>query len=240
MQIIRSIKEMILKKVYGHNYSSDSFIAYLREKGVSVGEGTRFYVPKTNVIDISRPYLLTIGNYVRVTEGVKILTHGYDWSVIKRKNGIMYGSAGKVTLGNNVFIGMNSIILKDVNIADNVIIGAGSVVTKDCSVAGVYAGNPARMLMSLDEYIEKKEERMYLEAKTVAKAYYSRYKSIPEKDIFDEFLFLWEDSIDSLSEKFIRQLKTNGNYAESISAYKNKNKKFESFESFIKSIDFED
>lgn len=63
-----------------------------------------------------------------------------------------------VKIGNNVFIGMNTIILKGVNIGSNVIIGAGSVVTKDIPDNVVAAGNPCRPIMTIDEYREKKEE----------------------------------------------------------------------------------
>lgn len=60
---------------------------------------------------------------------MKILTHGYDWSVLKGKYGEVLGSAGKVTIGDNCFIGMNTVILKGTSIGKNTIIGAGSVVT---------------------------------------------------------------------------------------------------------------
>ncbi|WP_084446333.1 DapH/DapD/GlmU-related protein [Desulfosarcina sp. BuS5] len=46
-------------------------------------------------------------------------------------------------MGNNVFIGVNSVVLPNVTICDNSIVGAGSVVTKDISPGIVVAGNPA-------------------------------------------------------------------------------------------------
>lgn len=106
-----------------------SYIPYLRSKGMRIGEGTKLFAnPKNVFIDPTRPWLIDIGKDVQITNGVKILTHGYDWSVIKGKYGEVLGSAGKVTIGNNCFIGMNSIILKGSTIGDNVIIGAGSIV----------------------------------------------------------------------------------------------------------------
>ena len=51
-------------------------------------------------------------------------------------------------IGNRVSIGTNSTVLP-VTICDGVVIGAGSVVTKDITVAGIYAGNPARLLRKL-------------------------------------------------------------------------------------------
>lgn len=54
----------------------------------------------------------------------------------------MLGASGVVEIGDNVFIGMNTIIERNVKIGNNVVIGAGSVVTKDCEPNSVYAGAP--------------------------------------------------------------------------------------------------
>lgn len=61
---------------------------------------------------------------------------------------------GKIKIGNNVFIGTKSVILKNLEIGDNSVIGAGSVVTKSIPANVIAAGNPAVVLKSL---IEKKE-----------------------------------------------------------------------------------
>ena len=60
-------------------------------------------------------------------------------------------------IGNNVFIGVNAVITRGVTIGNNVIIGAGSVVVKDCQANSVYAGNPAKRIMSLDAFYEKRK-----------------------------------------------------------------------------------
>lgn len=62
---------------------------------------------------------------------------------------------GKIRVGNNVFIGANSMILHGVTIGNNVIIGAGSIVTKDIPDDVVAVGVPARVIKSLDEYKTK-------------------------------------------------------------------------------------
>lgn len=109
--------------------NAETYVRWLRDQGVRIGEGTKIFANPRNVfIDPTRPWLIKIGNDVQITSGVKILTHGYDWSVIKGSSGEVLGSAGKVTIGNNCFIGMNSVILKGASIGDNVIIGAGSIV----------------------------------------------------------------------------------------------------------------
>ena len=61
----------------------------------------------------------------------------------------------KIRIGNNVFIGANVTILPGTTIGNNCIIGAGSVVKGICEDNYVYAGNPARKIISIDEYIKK-------------------------------------------------------------------------------------
>ena len=50
------------------------------------------------------------------------------------------------TIGNNVTLGANVIIIGDISVGDNVVIGAGAVVTKDVPSNSVVAGNPAKVL----------------------------------------------------------------------------------------------
>ena len=60
-----------------------------------------------------------------------------------------------ISIGNNVFVGANSIILYDVNIGNNVIIGAGSFVNKDIPDGTVAAGVPCRVIGRFEDYKEK-------------------------------------------------------------------------------------
>ena len=106
--------------------NSSAFVAHLRKTGVTVGEDVIFHSPRTTFVDPTRPYLIRIGSHVRITHGVTILTHGYDWFVLRNLRRRAYGSAGEVTIGNNVFIGMNALLLKGVSIGDNTIVAAGS------------------------------------------------------------------------------------------------------------------
>ena len=65
---------------------------------------------------------------------------------------------GRVTIGDNVYIGLNSTVLCNNKIGNNVIIGAGSIVTTDIPDNSVYAGNPAKYICSYDEYMNKNRE----------------------------------------------------------------------------------
>ncbi len=158
--ILNIFRKFILRVIYGSRSNNDLFIKFLNNIGVYVGEGTVFYEPTTNIIDVQNPKLLSFGKNVRITSGVKILTHDYSWSVLAGVYGECLGGVAPVKIGNNVFIGIDSIVTAGVTIGDNVIIGAGSVVTKDCESDSVYAGVPAKKIMTLDEYYLKKKSNV--------------------------------------------------------------------------------
>ena len=101
----------------------------------------------------SEPYLIEIGSNCQITSGVKILTHG--GANIVRHIEPNFDVFGKVTIGNYVYIGTNSLIMPGVTIADHVLIAAGSVVTKSIPANCVVGGNPAKYICSLTEYFER-------------------------------------------------------------------------------------
>ena len=118
--------------------------------GVKVGKNCRLYSLSFG----SEPYLITIGNHVTITDGVKFVTHdGGIWAF--RDEEPSADVFGKIIICDNVFIGINSIILPGVTIGNNTVIGAGSVVTKSYKGSGVIAGNPAKHICSFDEYRDK-------------------------------------------------------------------------------------
>lgn len=89
------IKDILKKVVYREKASSESYIEYIRSLGVKIGEDCTIYAPTKTLIDLTRPWLITIGNNVKITEGVTILTHGFDWSVLKGVYGDILGSGGR-------------------------------------------------------------------------------------------------------------------------------------------------
>lgn len=229
------IRELAKTLVYGYKASSQQYIDHLRKIGVSVGEDVVIYAPTKTIIDEQYPWMIKIGNHVRITTGVIILTHDYSWSVLKAaKGGAVLGASGKVTIGDNVFIGMNAIITRGVTIGDNVVIGTGSVVTKDCPDNGIYAGNPARRIAELDTFFEKRNALQLQEAKELAVEYYKVYGKKPEASIFHEYFMLFENSKSAREKAWcMDKLKKLGNFQESI-AYMDKNQApFESYEAFL-------
>jgi acetyltransferase-like isoleucine patch superfamily enzyme len=123
-------------------------VAHARRKGVAVGKRCRIYIRNFG----SEPFLISIGDDVTITSGVKIITHDGSNSLVRDANGRRYQHFAPVTIGNNVFIGVNSIILPGITIGSNVVVGAGSVVTRDIPDGSVFAGNPARAITSFEAF----------------------------------------------------------------------------------------
>lgn len=191
------IKEFVRKIVFGPKASSASYVAYLRSLGMVIGNNTMIYSPRYCTIDETRPWMIEIGSNVSITKGVTILTHGYDWSVFKGMYGDVLGSAGRVKIGDNVFIGMNSTILKGVTIGDNVVIGANSLINKDVPSNSVVVGNPQRVVCDIDEYLEKRRAAQLEEAEELYRCWRQnspegKRGGVPPREIFAEFFWLFE------------------------------------------------
>lgn len=232
---MKKVREWVKKLVYGHKASSQQYISHLREIGVTVGDDVVVYVPTKTLIDEQYPWMIRIGNHVRIAQGVLVLTHDYAWSTLKiAKKGAILGASGPVNIGNNVFIGMNAIITRGVTIGDNVVIGSGSVVTKDCLPNGVYAGNPARRIAELDEFFEKRQKLQLQEAKKCATMYYEKFGKRPQEEIFHEYFMLFTDVDTALNKSWcVNKMKLLGNYEESVEYLRIHPPCFASFEKFL-------
>ncbi|MEF2655368.1 MAG: DapH/DapD/GlmU-related protein [Eggerthellaceae bacterium] len=133
--------------------------AYARLVGVNHGEGLHLYgSPDWG----SEPWIITLGNNVYITAGVKFITH--DGGTLLFRGKVPDLEITKpITVGDNVYFGNNVIILPGVTIGNNVVVGAGAVVSKDIPDNSVAVGIPARVIKTADEYFEKlKEESIHL------------------------------------------------------------------------------
>jgi len=229
------ITKIFKKVILGYKASGESYIHHMRKLGVEVGEDVHIYYPNRTNIDLQNPHLLTIGNHVWMTGPVTILTHDFSWAVLKHKYGELCGNQKPVKIGNNVFLGWGSCILCGVNIGDNVIIGAQALVTKDCEPNSVYAGNPARKIMSLDEYYDKRKESQLEEAEAFVKLFYERHRRYPKEQDLREYFYLFSDGkqMDSI---YRRQLEVSGNYDESLSRLQEMDRPFDGFDRFIEHV----
>lgn len=123
-----------------------------KAKGSGVKIGKHCDIQR-NVSFGSEPYLIEIGDHVQLTTGVKIFTHGGGW--VLRQEHPSIDIFGKVKIGNNVYVGNNSLIMPGVSIGNNVVVGAGSIVTKSVPDNSIIAGNPARIIGNFDDYKAK-------------------------------------------------------------------------------------
>lgn len=227
-------KNILKKAVYGAKADSESYVEHLKTIGMKIGNDCVVYVPTKTLIDEQYPWMISIGNHVRITEGVKILTHDYSWSVLKNYRGGVFGASGVVEIGDNVFIGMNAIIERNVKIGNNVIIGAGSVVTKDCEENSVYAGVPAKRIMSIDEFLLKRRDRQLDEAKLLAQKYYARFHKKPESEVFHEYFMLFETSESVMSNAAFEKKIQLGNSREQTVLYMKEHAPvFQSYDEFM-------
>lgn len=128
-------------------------VGYARSIGVTVGQDCRI-LGMTPTTFGSEPYLVRLGRHVTITAGTRFVTHdGGVW--IFRDEHPNIDVFGPITVGDNVFIGMNSIIMPGVSVGNNCVIGAGSVVTRDIPPDCVAVGAPAKPIRTLAEYWEK-------------------------------------------------------------------------------------
>lgn len=144
-----TIKDIFKKIVRGWGISPEkATMDYCYTHGFTSGKN--FQYNSGYPIDASWPWLISVGDDVTLASNVRILAH--DASTAKAG---AHTKIGIVRIGNNVFIGADSIVLCNTRIGDNVVIGAGSVVTHDIPSNSVYAGNPAKYICSFEEYQKK-------------------------------------------------------------------------------------
>ena len=145
---------------YGHN--------------IEVGKNT-FINYNCTIIDVGK---VVIGDYCQIAPNVSIYTAGHPVHPAARNTAYEYGI--DITIGNNVWIGGNSVIMPGVRIGDNAVIGAGSIVTKDIPAWTVAAGNPCRVLRKITE-----ADR------------YTYYKGVPaDEECVAHMQRIWEESDD--------------------------------------------
>lgn len=137
----------LIRMIY-YRLFSDKISVY-RKHGMKIGKGC--FINTWNFLD--ECYLIDIGDRVRITAGVRIFTHG--GGNILRDVCPNFDCFGKVHIGNNVYIGNNAMIMPGITIGNNVVIGAGSIVTKNVPDGVVIAGNPARIVGTIDNYKKK-------------------------------------------------------------------------------------
>ncbi len=232
----RSLINKILRRIiYPESYSKETMVKSLRNKGCIVGENVVFFHPETNFIDTTRPYLLEIGDGAKITRGVVILTHDFSFSIFRPVfHDNMNECSGKTIIGRNNFIGMGGVILPGVHLGDNVIVGSGSVVTKSFPSNVVVAGNPAKVICTLDDFYKKRKDRFLTDAYTQANLIRQRYKREPSIKEMEGFysLFMPRD-LELLKSSGVNYRRSGDIEEEIIKDFMSSEPVFSSFEEFL-------
>lgn len=126
--------------------------------GFNIEVGKNFFANyNCTILDVAK---VRIGHNCQMAPNVAIYTAGHPIHPETRASGYEYGIA--VTIGDNVWLGGNSVICPGVTIGDNVVIGAGSVVTRDIPANSIAAGNPCRVLRQITD----EDKRFYFRDRT--------------------------------------------------------------------------
>ena len=144
----------LLKKLFGS--LGENFWVEQRfhcDYGYNIEVGDNFYANVGCTILDCAP--VTIGSNVLLAPGVSLYTAGHPADTGQRVAGLEY--AYPISIGNNVWIGGNAIVLPGVSIGDNTIIGAGSVVTKDLPANVIAVGNPCRVIKDTNTVLDDKQ-----------------------------------------------------------------------------------
>lgn len=143
-----------------------STIDELRKRGAKIGENVD--ILDNCIIDPDHCFHITIGNNVTLAPNVHILAH--DAST---KKFIGFTKVKNTIIGDDVFIGASTIVLPGVEIGNNSIVAAGSVVFKNVPENSVVGGNPAQLICTTDNYLDRMKQEM------------NQYNTLDDKYIFD-------------------------------------------------------
>lgn len=129
------------------------YIEVSKARGLKVGKNVQFIeAPDFG----SEPFLIEIGDNTKITANCTFINHDGAMYVIRSME--KYEDArnfGRIKIGKNCFIGNNCTLLPGASMGDNCILGAGSVLNSSMPDNAVYAGVPAKMICTIEEYGDK-------------------------------------------------------------------------------------
>lgn len=141
-------REKLARKIFksvGKNFCLNK--PFHCDYGSNISVGDNFYANFDCIIlDVNT---VEIGNNVMLAPRVCIYTAGHPIDKDIRNANLEYGY--KVKIGNDVWIGGNTVINPGVTIGDNVVIGSGSVVTRDIPSDCVACGNPCKVMRPITD-----------------------------------------------------------------------------------------
>jgi len=144
---------LIICYIYKFIFSKLNPIKYATFLGVNLGENIKFYGMKPGMFS-TEPWLISIGDNSHITSGVTFITHDGGTLILRKKVPDLEITA-PITIGSNVYIGVNVILLPGTILGDNCIVGAGAVLKGNYPSGSVIAGIPGKVIKTTDEYLEK-------------------------------------------------------------------------------------
>lgn len=137
----------VVKELLGKSEGAFINPPFYCDYGSHIEVGKNFFANyNCTILDVAK---VKIGDYCQMAPNVSIYTAGHP--VYPDTRNSMYEYGKEITIGDNVWIGGNTVICPGVHIGNNVVIGAGSVVTKDIPDWSIAAGNPCRVLRTITE-----------------------------------------------------------------------------------------
>lgn len=177
LKMLNFVKSRIRKYLFDEVWLED-----YKKLGMKIGDNCSIQAGVT--FDYSFCWLIKIGNNVTIGPEAYILAH--DASTKEKLN---FSKVGSITIEDNVFIGARALIMPGVTIGKNSIVAAGSIVTKTVPENSIVAGNPAKVITSTFEYIEKNK------------------KLFKQSDVYDYSYTIHGDVTNIKKEKMYNELK---------------------------------
>lgn len=149
-RLVRRFSFEICRRLELQQYDEFTISEYFRTQGARIGRNTRICIRSLG----AEPYLVSIGDDCLISTNVSFITHDGGVSVFRQEFPRLQ-RFGTIRVLDNCMIGTRATILPGVTIGPNSVVGACAVVTKDVPPDVIVAGNPARLISSLETYREK-------------------------------------------------------------------------------------
>ena len=142
----------VVKELFGKSDGAFVNPPFYCDYGKHIEVGKNFFANyNCTLLDVAK---ITIGDNCQMAPNVAIYTAGHPVHPVSRNSMYEYGK--EVTIGDNVWLGGNTVVCPGVHIGSNVVIGAGSVVTKDIPDWCIAAGNPCKVLRRITDEDQNK------------------------------------------------------------------------------------
>ena len=166
----------IVKELFGKSENAFVNPPFYCDYGKNIEVGKNFYANyNCTILDVAK---VMIGDNCMLAPNVAIYTAGHPIHPATRNTLYEYGI--EINIGDNVWIGGNTVICPGVRIGDNVVIGAGSVVTKDIPDWCIAGGNPCKVIRKITEADRK---FYYKDREFDSEAWADVQKRIAEKEV---------------------------------------------------------